>query len=347
VYDVVGKIIIWLCAIPLIATLVTGAQALELNDGDIFIDYQKGIDGLYVLRQSKDYAAELIIAGYGTPVYPVDHIRNRVYLRDSKEGFFYINLNEEPLTKKKADFIPEGMAISSVAANGSFLILTKPVSGDIYYEENPIFAEPYNLTGLAPDMLFRYDMASGEINRLTYSYSQKDSWISTDGACLAYRRHLGLGQGECTLIFCRSDGTGKYDLQNYLLKAGIEKDVLYNEEVVFAPRARVNPMGGTVYYAVLRPNVYPREEVWLNPEYYVAALYFEGDELNCTITKKYIELPAGTALTYFYSAFSSPEVIYFKWRDLAGRGGFMRYDVEGRKFDKIPAKGLYSYFMVY
>jgi hypothetical protein len=344
---VIKKSVIYLCGLPLIATLVAGAQALKLQEGDILIDIPKRIDGLDVLRRNKGYAAELIIAGYGRPIYPVDRSRNRIYLHDVQKGFFYIDLDEEPLRKKKADFLPEGMNISSVAANGSCLILTKRVSGDIYYEENPIFDEPYNLTGLVPDMLFRYDMASGETTRLTYSYSQKDAWVSTDGECLAYRRHLGLGKGERTIVFCRSDGTGKYDLRNHLIEAGIDKAILYNEEVVFAPKARVNPAGHTVYYAVFRPNVYPREEAWLNPGYYVAALFYDGDKLNCTITKKHVELPAGTALTYFYSAFSSPEVIYFSWRDLAGRGGFMRYTVETGKFEKIPGKGFHSYFMVY
>lgn len=345
--NVINRSVVYFYLVSLIVTLFSGAQALKLYEGDILIDIFERIDGLYVLQRNKGYAAELIIAGYGTPIYPGDRSRNRIYLHDVQKGFFYIDLDEEPLRKKEADFIPEGMNISSVAANGSCLILTERVSGDIYCEENPIFDEPYNLTGLVPDMLFRYDVASGEITRLTYSYSQKDSWVSTDGECLAYRRHLGLGKGERTVIFCRADGTGKYDLQNYLLEAGMDKDVLYNEEVVFAPKAGVNGAGDTVYYAVFRPNVYPREEAWLNPEYYVAALCYEGDKLNCTITKKHIELPAGTALTYFYSAFSSPEVLYFKWRDLAGRGGFMRYDVEPGKYEKIPGKGLYSYFMVY
>lgn len=342
-----NKTAICFSLVSLFVASLIDAGAAELSEGDVIVDDLRGVSAFYVLRRNNNYAAELLIWGHNSPIYPVDRSRNRIYSEDAEGKYYYVDLYDEPLRFEKVDFIPEGMKITSVAPNGSCLILTKPVRGDIFEEENPIFDKPYNLTGLVPDMLFRYDMASGEITRLTYSYSQKKSWVSTDGKCLAYRRHLGLGKGEMTIMFCRTDGTGKYDLQNYLREAGIDKEVLYNEEVIFAPKARLGPKGDTVYCAVFRPNVYPREEFWLNPEYYVATLYYEGDELNCAIEKKYIDLPAGTSLTYFYSAFSNPEVIYFRWRDLAGRGGLMRYDVKTDKFEKIRFGGIYASFFIY
>ncbi len=322
----------------LVLLAATGRSPADVSKGDIFTTKAtcKGFE-LYQLHRDDNYAPELILQDCHFPLFDIDRSRQRIYFRLHRDKFYYLDLNAEPRVLKKVDFIPEDMRISSVAGDGSCLILYKYVYDDIYAEENPFFERPYG--GIKFYTLFRYDMATGEITRLTYSNSQKDSWVSTDGRCLAYRRYSWFrNTGECddTIIFCRADGMLKYDLGYYFRKAGLDLNE-YRNFVGFAPKLKEDESGAPGYYAVFRPKNYAEvEKIKGKVEYYFVTLRYEGKRLKCEVNKKRIRLPGDLVIYHFESEMSNSEEIYLGGEFDDGRGGLILHDVDAKTFNVIP-----------
>ena len=310
------------------------STAGDVSEGDIFI--LKDFD-LYQLHREDNYAPELILEDCHFPLFDIDRSRLRIYFRLHHDKFFYLDLNAEPRVLKKVDFIPEDMWISSVAGDGSCLILYKKGYDDIFAEENPSFERPYG--GIRFYMLFRYDMATGEITRLTYSNSQEDSWVSPDGRCLAYKRYSWCRNTSGyydTIIFCRADGMLKYDLGYYFRKAGLDLND-YSCFVGFAPKLNEDESGAAGYYAVFRPKNYAEvEEIKGKVEYYFVTLRYGGKRLKCEVNKKRIRLPDDLVIYYLYSEISNSKEIYLGGEFDDGRGGLIRYDVDAKTFNVIP-----------
>jgi len=206
-------------------------------------------------------------------------------------------------------------------------------------------------------MLYRYDMETAVITRLTYSYSQPESWVSDDGRVMAYVRFSdryvpenGSYEGyDETIIFCRTDGRDKYSLRGYLAEAGFNLLDDPDAELDFAPKRMLTSEGDAKYCTVFRPNDSDRTPVKGEIEYYTASMRYEGEYLECEVEKKYIELPGGIALKYFYSAQSNYKEIYFMACETDEPEEFflMRYDVEPRKFVRIPNSEGSSLLFVY
>jgi hypothetical protein len=335
-----------LILLTLVLLTAKGNSAADVSKGDIFI--LKDFD-LYQLHREDNYTYELIIKNGHWPLFDIDRKRQRIYFRLHHDKFFYLDLNAEPRVLKKVDFIPEDMWISSVAGDGSSLILYKKVYDDIFAEENPLFERPYG--GIRFYMLFRYDMATGEITRLTYSNSQEDSWVSTDGRCLAFRRYSwfrNTGEWDDTIIFCRADGMLKYDLGYYFRKAGLDLNE-YRNHVGFAPKLEEGASGAAGYYAVFRPKNYAEvEKIKGKVEYYFVTVRYEGKRLKCGVDKKRIRLPDDLVIYHFFSEFSNLEEVYLGGEFDDGRGGLIRYDVDAKTFSVIPMPvGSGGPFLVY
>jgi hypothetical protein len=308
-------------------------------------------EALYLLQHEHDYEPVKLPTRSGWLDYDIDHARKRLYYHDGGYNYSYLVLSGETLVEKEARFLPEGMKISSCAADGSCLILYKEVWDDIYIEENPNFPRGYGAAE-APEMLFRYDLGSGEIDRLTYFYLQSDSWLTPDGECLAYRRHEydeDASDGwRTTIIFCRADGRFKYDLRPFFKEGGVglSKIGFYFE---FAPKVGYELNGEKYYYAVFRPERRRGDEVE-GPgtlDYYYAKLKYEGDELRCEVIKKFIEVGEGVVLCNFFSEPSSERELYFLGSIKGENGGIIRYDVYEDRFHAIPNTGVFFSFLVY
>ena len=338
-------------AILFLFVLLTAAlsRATDISEGDIFIT-KTGRDytSLYQLHRKDNYAPEFIIQNCHEPLFDIDRSRQRIYFCHQRDKFYYLDLNAEPRVLKKVDFIPADMRISSVAGDGSCLILYKKVYDDIYAEENPFFQRPYG--GMRFYMLFRYDMATGEITRLTYFHSQKYSWVSPDGRCLAYKRYsevLRVGKFDETIIFCRIDGMLKYDLAYYFAEVGLDLNE-YEDFERFALKLNDEELGRPGYHAVFRPYDYPEGEITDKIEYYLVTLFYEGDKLRCEVKRKRIYLPAGMTATGIWEEVSSAKEIYLGGSYEDGRGGLIRYDVDTRTFNAIPTpEGSGEPFLVY
>jgi hypothetical protein len=328
------------------------SSAIELSRGDILIDgpLKKGY-GLYLLRKDHNYYPVKLPTKTGWHVYDFDRSRNWVYMYEGARNFFYVDFSVDPPMAKEIGFLPEGMRISSVASNGSCLILKKPVYDDIFIEENPNFIEPFG-SGGTTSMLFKYDMETGEVNRLTYSYGQETSWVTPDGECLAYKYYLQSSWTppgwETGIIFCRADGTGKVDLRLHFLEAGIDGERI-TDWFWFAPKLGYELSGEKYYYAIFRPEKRWGDEV-AGPgtlDYYYAKLKYEGDELRCEVTKKFIDVPEGVELWNFFSEPSLEHELYFFGSIKGENGGIIRYDVYDDSFYAIPNTGVFLSFLVY
>ena len=334
--------------LPFVLLTAALSRATDISEGDIFITKtSRDYTSLYQLHRQDNYAPEFIIQDCYRPLFDIDRSRHRIYFRLHHDKFYYLDLNAEPRVLKKVDFIPADMRISSVAGDGSCLILYKYVYDDIYAEENPFFQRPYG--GIKFYMLYRYDMATGEITRLTYSHSQKYSWVSPDGRCLAYKRYsevLRVGKCDETIIFCRIDGMLKYDLGYYFRKAGLDLNE-YDGFEPFAPKLNDEGLGRPGYHAVFGPKDYREEEITGKIEYYLVTLVYEGDKLRCEVKRKRIYLPAGMIATGIASEFSSPKEIYLGGSYEDGRGGLIRYDVDTKTFNLIPTPEGSGRFLVY
>jgi len=335
--------------LPFVLLTAALSRATDISGGDIFITVNSGEgSGLYQLRREDNYAPEFIIQKCHWPLFDIDRSRQRIYFRHHHDKFYYLDLNAEPRVLKKVDFIPADMRISSVAGDGSCLILYKEAYDDIFAEENPFFERPYG--GIKFYMLYRYDMATGEITRLTYSNSQEDSWVSPDGRCLAYKRYSWFrNTAECydTIIFCRADGMLKYDLAYYFADVGLDLNE-YEDFERFALKLNDEELGRPGYHAVFRPYDYPEGEITDKIEYYLVTLVYEGNKLRCEVKRKRIYLPAGMTATGISSEVSSAKEIYLGGSYEGGRGRLIRYDVDTRTFNPIPTpEGSVLPFLVY
>ena len=333
------------------------AHALDMEKGDILIYTSLEIDWrMYLFKRDENYLPSLVGDEGAQLVYDVDRLRDRVYFRDSCYNYYYVDLTKESPRPKKVGFLPEDMKICAVAADGSCLILYKPVWDDIFIEENPIFAKPRGGAVMTPNMLFRYDMRTKKTVRLTYSYAHDEdgAWVTPDGKCLAYRRqNLIRGSGmrdpfRTTIIFCRVDGTHKYDLSSYFADAGINpEDIDFG--FVFAPKAAGLVNEVPVYNAVFRPGDTVGEKVTglVKFEYYFAEFGFKGEEFFCDIEKRYLMVPSGLNVTGLSSALSTDEELYLYGYYKNGPAGAFLYDVEKGSLDLIPYTGQSHSALVY
>jgi hypothetical protein len=308
-------------------------------------------DGLYLLQRDRGYKPIKLPTRGGWLDYDIDRLRKRLYYHDGGYNYSYLDLRGPKALEESVNFLPKSMKIITAAPDGSSLILSKWCWDDIYIEENRNFPKDCGAEA-PPEMLFRYDLGSGEIDRLTYFYSQSDAWLTPDGECLAYRRHEYhdvISDGWCTtIIFCRADGKLKYDLRPFFKEGGVDLSKIgFNFE--FAPKVGYEFNGEKYYYAVFRPERRHGDEV-KGPgtlEYYYAKLKYEADELNCEIVKKFIDVPEGTVLGAFCSEPSNEKELYF-WGYVEGEdGGIIRYDVYDDTFYAIPHTGVFLSFLVY
>ncbi len=358
-----NKILICLRSLFLILVAIPSGLALETAKGDLIIGRGEPYNGVFLLRRNANYNAELLWPGVIIwPRFCIDGARTRIYANIYYQPWgdksWYLDLGTELEGFEPADFVPEGMWVSSAPGDGSCLILYADGTDDIFAEENPLIAKPRSPGGwVSVTMLYRYDMGTGAITRLTYSHSQADSWVSDDGRVMAYLRYSepyifedGWDKGyDRQIIFCRTDGTGKYGLCIYFAEAGFRLLDYPDAEIDFAPKKVVTREGETEYCAVFRP--YEGEYTTLpgKIEYYVAFMHYEGEWLKCKVEKRNFDLPDGIALKRFYSAQSNSKEIYFVACEVNEPESIflMRYDVEPKTFFRIPNSEGSRIFFVY
>lgn len=327
----------------------TFGSAVEMSPGDVLIHaclLETG-DALYLLQRRNDYEPVKLPTWIRALNYDIDRTRKRLYYE-----YGYLDLSGETPFEKEVRFLPEGMKISSCAADGSCLIIRKAVYDDIYAEENPIEVDTGRIHGTRLSMLYRYDMRTNEITRLTYSYAQEDSWVTPDGECLAYVRYYEGWRADdwfdTTVVFCRIDGTRKYDMRFFFEDAGVDMAKI-KPGFSFAPKVGYELNGEKYYYAIFRPERRMGDEVE-GPgtlDYYYAKLKYEGDELRCEVTKKFIEVPEGVGYWNFFSEPSSERELYFYGSVKGEDGNIIRYDVYEDSFYAIPNTGVFLSFLVY
>ena len=333
------------------------ARAADIKTGDILIDTSLEIGPrLYLFKGGENYLPDLLCDGGWELVYDIDRSRERVYFRDGCYNYYYVDLAKKSPRPKKVEFLPDDMKIAAVAADGSCLILYKPVWDDIFIEENPIYAKPCGGTAVHANMLFRYDMRTKKTVRLTYSYAHDEdgAWVTPDGECLAYRRQVLLrdlgapARFQTTIIFSRIDGTLKYDLSPYFAEAGIDPDDI-GFGFVFAPRKARLVNGTPVYYAVFRPGDTVGAKVTGPAEfvYYLAEFGFKGEDFFCDIEKLNFTTPSGLNLLGLSSQLSTKKELYVYGYYSNGPGGVFLYDVERETFDLIPNTGELHSALVY
>jgi hypothetical protein len=333
------------------------ARAADIKTGDILIDTSLEIGPrLYLFKGGENYLPNLLCDGGWELVYDIDRSRERVYFRDGSYNYYYVDLAKKSPRPKKVEFLPEDMKIAAVAADGSCLILYKPVWDDIFIEENPIYAKPRGGTAVHANMLFRYDMRTEKTVRLTYSYAHDEdgAWVTPDGECLAYRRQVlikDLGapaRFQTTIIFSRIDGSLKYDLSSYFADAGINpEDIDFG--FVFAPKAAGLVNDVPVYYAVFRlgDTVGVKITGPAEFEYYLAEFGFKGEDFFCDIEKRCLMAPAGLNLLGLSSELSTDKELYLYGYYNDGPGGVFLYDLERGAFDLIPHTGESHSVLVY
>lgn len=344
-------------SILLFSTGFRTVLALEVGTGDLIIQRDKPDLGVFVLRRNKDYATELLWRGIVWPNFDIDRARQRIYVQPWEETLRCLDLNSEPNEFKDTDFIPKGMWLSCAAGDGSCLILKAETPRDIFAEENSFLEKPTSPGQGKVMMLYRYDMETADVTRLTYSYSQVESWVSDDSRVMAYVRFSdryvpenGSYEGyDEAVIFCRTDGRGKYSLRSYFAEAGFNLLADPDAELDFAPKRVLTSEGGTEYCLVFHPNDRDYTPVKGKVEYYVAFMSYEGEYLDCEVEKKNMDLPEGIALKYFYSAQSNDKEIYFMACESKEpeKIFLMRYDVEPKTFFRIPNSEGSSLLFVY
>lgn len=351
------KLLIQLPSVFLITAAVTFGLTVDMDKGDLIIQRIEPEVSVFLLRQNTGYSTELLWRGIVWPNFDIDRARQRIYAQPWEETLRCLDLGSEPNEFRDVDFVPQGMWLSSAAGDGSFLILKAETPRDIFAEENPLLEKPTSPGAGGGMMLYRYDMETAVITRLTYSYSQVESWVSDDGRVMAYIRfsdryvpaNRSYEGNDENIIFCRTDGTGKYSLRGYLADADFNLLDDPDAELDFAPKRVLTPEGETKYYAVFRPNDSDRTPVEGEIEYYVASMQYEAEDLKCKVEKRYMELPDGVALKCFYSAQSNHKEIYFMACDPnePKKIFLMRYDSKPKTFFRIPNSEGSSLLFVY
>ena len=329
-----------------ISSIPALVSAIEISPGDVLIHTStlENGDGLYLLERAENYTPVKLYKRADVN-YDIDRGRNRLYY----EGWYLDLAGDTPVLKEIPHF-PEGMNISSCAGDGSCLILYREAPDDMYREENPIVMDTGRAYGTILYMLYRYDIATKKLTRLTYSHAQRYSWVTPDGECLAYLRYYEGWRShfDATVIFCRIDGTAKRDLRFAFEDAGIDM-VRIGPEFSFVPKVGYELNGDKYYYVLFRPERRRGDEVEgpVTLDYYYAKLKYEGDELRCEITKKFIEVPEGVGFWNFFSEPSSEQELYFYGSVKGEKGNIIRYDVYEDRFHAIPKTGVFLSFLVY
>ena len=339
-------------ATPLLSGLVYG---VELSPGDIIAFCAvEGNNEVVVLHREDNYRAEEVatLVGYFKPLWGVDDLRDRVYLEKIYDNkVYYLDLKSAPYVVKKLDFLPEDTYFICAARDGSYLILSKFVPGDIYAEENPALPKTGPDREEGPLMLFKYDLTKRELERLTYFYDQGMAWPSDDGEYIAYRRHdtkPGMDGGTYTIVFCESDGMRKSDLRAFFYDYDPDLYWDFLDARIFAPHCVDDPELGTAYlvnFEERRPRKTRYEGVF---EYYSALIYYgEDGVLNCTVRKNAINLPEGIAVRTLFGLYSDDKELYLNAQDGERKNFIGLYDIASGKLTHIPNIVGIPFFVVY
>lgn len=331
------------------------SYAAKLKHGDIIIFRDLGEENaVYVLHKADNYNPEQLLTYKDSylPLYDMDHARKRIYLlKWYDHTYHYVDLKSPPYVIKELDFLPEGMAFTCAAQDGSCLILHREEWNDIYAEENPAIAKPRPGVGNVPGMLYRFNFDSEKVERLTYFYAQGPAWLSTDSKCLVYMRFgIPTEKGEkYTFVFCKADGTSKFDLRKYFMDYDPAWDWYGRgwQPYDLAPKAVKDPDLGNIYLAYSDRGRPPEEGYSDVFPYYTATIYYENGDLNCTIKENSIELPPGTKVFYLSTLYSTDKILYLYGKDYRGFNYLCSYDLIKGKFKKIPHAERFSYYVVY
>ena len=337
--------------IVMLVSITLASEIAALLPGDIIIIKEKNAvaEDIYLLHEEEGYRADLLWSGSpGIAVFDIDHLRNRVYFKGGTDGVSYLDLSTGEYSGIEPRLIPEVFTITSVANDGSYFILNKTCWGDLYVEENPLFAKPYGLTVSKPNMLFKYDVETGEVLRLTFSHSQKECWVSDDGQVIAYERwtgEAGMADIRHTIIVCRSDGTGKYNLYRYLYEGGLDLNKYYGG-LSFALKKTTLENGEPVYWGLVDPNVYPEEGLSGLIGYFSVFLTYESDSLKCLVSKEAIVVPDGVRVLGIQGWYSTPSDLYLLGVEENADLYLIRYGLKDKTFNKIPnSSGLVDYLV--
>jgi hypothetical protein len=330
--------------------------AVDLSPGDIIaFCAEEGNNRVVVLHRDDNYRAEEVttLKGCHKPSYYVDRLRGRVYLENIYYNtLHYLDLKSPPYVIKDLDFLPEDAYFECAARDGSYLIFSKFVPGDIYAEENPAVPKTGPGWEEGPLMLFKYDLTLRESKRLTYFYTQGMTWPSDDGEYIAYRRldtKPGMEDGQTyTIVFCESDGMRKSDLRAFFYDYDPDLYWDFLDARTFAPHRVEDPELGTaylVYFEELWPNETRYEGVF---EYYSALIYYgEDGVLNCKISKNAIDLPEGIAVRTLFGLYSNDKELYLNAQDGERKNFLGLYDIPSGKLTRIPNIVGIPFFVVY
>ncbi len=346
-------VVIKLSALALVfSSLVYG---VDLSPGDIIaFCAEEGNNRVIVLHRDDNYRAEEVttLKGCHKPSYYMDRLRGRVYLENIYyHTMHYLDLKSPPYLIKDLDFLPEDTYFKCAARDGSYLILSKFVPGDIYAEENPALPKTGPAWEEGPLMLFKYDLTTRELKRLTYFYTQGLTWPSDDGEYIAYRRHdtkPAMGAETYTIVFCESDGMRKVNLGPYFYNYNPDLYWDFLDARTFAPHRVDDPELGTAYLVYF-------EELWSREtryegvfEYYSALIYYSGDRvLNCKISKNAIDLPEGIVVRTLFGLYSNDKELYLNAQDGEGKNFIGLYDIASGKLRRIPNIVGIPFFVVY
>lgn len=341
----------------IIATALIGSlsYAAKLRPGDIIIFKESDAEkAIYLLHKADNYNPERLLMYKDSylPLFDIDHARDRIYLMKWYDlTYHYVDLKSQPYVIKELDFLPEGMAFSCAARDGSCLILNKEEWDDLYAEENPAIAKPRPGVGNPPAMLYKLNLDSGKVERLTYFYAQAPAWLSTDSNCLIYMRFgIPTEEGEkYTFVFCKSDGTSKYDLRKYFMDYDPAWDPFAGggPRYDLAPKAVKDPDLGNIYLAYSERRRPPEEGYSGTFVYYAVTFYYENGDLSCTIKENSIELPLGTKVFGLSTLYSTDKTLYLYAEDYRGFNYLCSYDLIKGKFEKVPHTERFSYYVIY
>jgi hypothetical protein len=339
------------------------AFALELNTGDILLFKGWG-DGnaIFLLQRDEDYRRDLLLTyryDY-EPLYDMDHSRNRIYLgtqlgRDA----YYVDLDSPAPIIKTVDFLPAGAVFSCAARDGSCLIIFKIVANDIYAEENPATAGYRKGNTSVPAILYKYSLGTGVSERITYFFSQWDAWLTPDAKYMAYRRYGAWneprGLPDCSwreahYVFCKSDGTRKYDLNEFFLPYGPDLFWIFGDAgpTYFAPKPTKTIDSDNAFLIYVEIPRWWADKPYTDVFYYHTATLWYGDEgVNCNVEKKIIKIPPGIELYGLDPRYSDDKEIYLEGKDERGVRCLFLYDITTGELAKVPNTDYFDYFIVY
>ncbi len=349
--------------IAVVVFYAAAVHPLEIGKGDILV-FKETVEGdaVYLLHRDEQYRADELFYYVGDyePLYDMDHSRNRIYLGTQySRNVYYVDLNAPPYSIKIVNFFPDDTHFVCAARDGYRVILYKLIGDDIYAEENPVYPRPRKAWGEKPAMLFNYDMASGELSRLTYFYTQWAAWVSPDSRYLAYHRFAPWSESyegaphawrEGQFVLCKTDGTKKFDLSGYFKS---HKPKL--RWVLADPRAEAFvlqpikiPGYDAAYLVYLVPPAWAASESFTDIfEYYTATIRVKDETLDCLIEKKNLYVPEGFKSYGLNPYYSDDEEIYFTAYDDAGVRWLFLHNFSTGESKKIPGTDGLFHFIVY